>query len=155
MSDERQYLKERAIKLLARREHSRAELWRKLEGATEEPGVLEAVLDELAVEAWQSDARFAESFTRHRIESGYGPLRIRSELQQRGVAGDNGLLSALAEDDWVSMAAEQRVRRFGPEIPHEWREKGRQGRFLAQRGYSRSQIEKALSMAPDEDQPVG
>ena len=154
MSDERQYLKERAIKFLARREHSRTELWRKLEGATDEADTLASVLDELAAEAWQSDARFAESFTRQRIETGYGPLRIRAELQQRGVAGDSEALTAMAEDDWISMAAEQRARRFGPQSPRDWKEKGRQGRFLAQRGYSRSQIEKALAMAPDEDPPA-
>lgn len=154
MSDERQYLKERAIKLLVRREHSRTELWRKLERATEETGILAEVLDELASEAWQSDARFAESFTRQRIEAGYGPLRIRAELRQRGVDGESEALTALAEDDWVSMAAAQRERRFGTP-PGDWKEKGRQGRFLAQRGYSRSQIEKALARAPDEDLPAG
>lgn len=155
MSDERQYLKERAIKLLARREHSRAELWRKLESATEEADLLAEVLDELAAEAWQSDARFAEAFTRQRIEAGYGPLRIRAELQQRGVDGDSEALTALVEDDWIRMAAEQRERRFGAQPPGDWKEKGRQGRFLAQRGYSRSQIEKALAMSPDEDLPAG
>lgn len=155
MSDERQYLKERAMKLLARREHSRTELWRKLERATDDVEPLAEALDELASEAWQSDARFAESFSRQRIEAGYGPLRIRAELEQRGVPGDSEALTALAEDDWIGMAAEQRERRFGVQLPGDWKEKGRQGRFLAQRGYSRSQIEKALVMAPDEDFSAG
>ncbi|PAU80209.1 recombinase RecX [Halovibrio salipaludis] len=153
MSDDRQYLRERAMKLLARREHSRLELWRKLERAAENGELLAEVLDELAGEGWQSDERFAESFSRQRIETGYGPLRIRSELEQRGVSGDSQALTALAEDDWVSMAQQQRQKRFGPEAPADWKEKGRQGRFLAQRGYSRSHIEKALAMTPDDGLP--
>lgn len=153
MSDPKQYLKERALKLLARREHSRLELWRKLEKAAESADLLAQVLDELASEDWQSDERFAESFSRQRIEAGYGPLRIRSELEQRGVSGDSQALSTLADDDWVSMALEQRQRRFGADAPRDWKDKGRQGRFLAQRGYSRSQVEKALTLTPDEDLP--
>ncbi|MEQ6886007.1 regulatory protein RecX [Salicola sp. Rm-C-2C1-2] len=153
MSDPKQYLKERALKLLARREHSRLELCRKLEKAADSADLLAEVLDELADEDWQSDDRFAESFSRQRIEAGYGPLRIRSELEQRGVSGDSQTLSALADDDWVSMALDQRRRRFGPDAPRDWKEKGRQGRFLAQRGYSRSQVERALTMTPDEDLP--
>ncbi|KAA8976940.1 MULTISPECIES: regulatory protein RecX [Gammaproteobacteria] len=154
MSDDRQYLRERAMKLLARREHSRLELWRKLERAAESGELLAEVLDELAGEGWQSDERFAESFSRQRIEAGYGPLRIRSELEQRGVSGDSQALTALAEDDWVNMALEQRQKRFGPEAPAEWKEKGRQGRFLAQKGYSHSHIEKALAMTPDDGLPT-
>ena len=153
MSDPRQYLKERALKLLARREHSRLELCRKLEKAAASADLLAEVLDELAAENWQSDERFAESFSRQRIEAGYGPLRIRSELEQRGVSGDSQTLSAMADDDWVSMALEQRRRRFGSDAPRDWKDKGRQGRFLAQRGYSRSQVEKALTMTPDADLP--
>lgn len=151
MSDDKQYLKERAMKLLARREHSRTELWRKLERATDAVEALGEALDELAAEAWQSDARFAESFSRQRIEAGYGPLRIRAELEQRGVPGDSEALTALAEEDWSRMAMEQRERRFGTQLPGDWKEKGRQGRFLAQRGYSRSHIEKALAAAPGGD----
>ncbi|WP_077529059.1 regulatory protein RecX [Vreelandella utahensis] len=154
MSDDRQYLRERAMKFLARREHSRLELWRKLERTAESGELLAEVLDELASEGWQSDERFAESFSRQRIETGYGPLRIRSELEQRGVSGDSEALTALAEDDWVSMAREQRQKRFGPDAPADWKEKGRQGRFLAQRGYSRSHIEKALAMSPGDEVPT-
>lgn len=142
------------MKLLARREHSRLELWRKLERSTENGDLLAEVLDELAGEGWQSDERFAESFSRQRIEAGYGPLRIRSELEQRGVSGDSQALTELVEDDWVSMAREQREKRFGREAPVEWKEKGRQGRFLAQRGFSRSHIEKALAMTPDDGLPT-
>ncbi|XOZ33869.1 regulatory protein RecX [Halomonadaceae bacterium KBTZ08] len=151
MSDDRRSVKDRALKLLARREHSRFELGRKLDRSGGNTELVEEVLDELVAEGWQSDERFAESFSRQRIEAGYGPLRIRSELEQRGVKGHSQALTALAEDDWVSMARAQRQRRFGEEAPADRKERGRQGRFLAQRGFSRSQVEKALSVAPDED----
>lgn len=151
MSDDSRSVKERALKLLARREHSRFELGRKLAGPGGSTEVVEEVLDELVAEGWQSDERFAESFSRQRIEAGYGPLRIRSELEQRGVRGNSQALTALAEDDWVSMAREQRQRRFGVEPPADRKQRGRQGRFLAQRGFSRCQVEKALAVAPDED----
>ena len=73
-----------AMNLLARREHSRAELKEKLLKREFEPDEVEATVASLADRNLISDERFAESFATGRIRRGQGPVRIRQELRQRG-----------------------------------------------------------------------
>lgn len=131
--------------LLARREHSRLELERKLRQRGMDSADLVPVLDELAAAGLQSDARFAEHYARSRAERGYGPLRIRAELQERGI-GSAGIAAALAtlEGDWTGQARLAREKRFGPNRPADLKERARQTRFLLQRGFSQEQIRQAL-----------
>jgi len=144
-------LESRALRLLGRREHSRLELWRKLHRQAEDEGQLGRVLDHLEDSGWLDNARFAEVYARQRKEAGYGPVRIRAELEQRGIDAEPLSLAAVTETEWLKEARRQRARRFGGDKPRSWKEKGRQGRFLAQRGFSGGQIEAALgSGAPEE-----
>ncbi|MDC0664258.1 regulatory protein RecX [Marinobacter sp. SS21] len=135
-----------ALRLLARREHSRLELSTKLRQRRLPSDLIETVLDEFETEGWLSDDRFAEVFVRQRMDSGYGPIRIRGELQQKGVDGVPVCLAEIGQDDWSDRAIRVRERRFGlRDIQEDWPEKGRQARFLTQRGFSASQIERALA----------
>lgn len=134
-----------AVRLLARREHSRAELNRKLAARGIEPGLIGEVLDALARRRLQSDERYAESLIASRIGRGQGPVRIRRELAERGV--DPALVEAAIENagaDWPQLARKTRSRRFGAEIPTDWNERGRQARFLEYRGFTGEQIRFAL-----------
>ncbi len=135
----------RAVGLLARREHSRLELIRKLRQRGFAEHDLLPVLDALAAANLQSDERYAESYARSRAERGFGPLRIRAELQERGIDG-NGIESALAalEQDWSEQARTAREKRFGAEPPQDIQQRMRQTRFLQQRGFSHDQIRSAL-----------
>ena len=72
--------------LLARREHSARELSHKLKSRDYDEVSIQAVIESLIDEGLQSDDRFAEQFTRSRVEKGYGPIRIRQELRERGIA---------------------------------------------------------------------
>lgn len=134
-----------AVRLLARREHSRAELFRKL-GERGAPGELvEQVLDSLAARRLQSDERYAETLVSSRAGRGQGPVRIRRELAERGVAAatiDETLEGA--GQDWFALARDTRRRRFGEDAPAEWNERVRQSRFLEYRGFSSEQIRFAL-----------
>jgi len=76
-------IENRALRLLARREHSRTELWYKLYRRAEDDSQLVRVLDQLESAGWLDDRRFAEVYARQRREAGYGPVRIRAELEQR------------------------------------------------------------------------
>lgn len=139
-------LENRALRLLGRREHSRLELWHKLYRRAADDAQLARVLDQLESGGWLDDSRFAEIYARQRREAGYGPVRIRAELEQRGVAEEPEALSGVSETEWREAACQQRLRRFGSlESGLSWKEKGKQGRFLAQRGFSRTQIEAALA----------
>jgi len=136
-----------ALRLLARREHSRQELALKLRQRKIEPDIIDMVLDEYEAEGWLDDQRFAEIFTRQRMDVGYGPVRIQAELQQRGVHQSPDCLNEVAEESWIAMAARLRERRFGLAPVHEdLPEKMRQARFLARRGFSSAQVEKALGV---------
>ncbi len=143
----------RALRLLGRREHSRSELWHKLARREPEPSVVDRVLDHLEAQGWLSDERFAEIYARQRLDAGFGPLRIRAELEQRGVSSTPAALEGVDETTWCRMALKQRRQRFGLSGDLDWKEKGRQGRFLAQRGFSMSQIERALG-ASDTDEEL-
>ena len=134
-----------AVGLLARREHSRVELARKLAARGAPPEIVEAVLDGLVARGLQSDARSAESLVTSRLGRGQGPVRIRRELLQQGLEAETAddALEAHA-DDWQALAREVRKRKFGSEVPRAWKERARQMRFLEYRGFSGDQIRAAL-----------
>ena len=97
----------------------------------------------LRSEGLQSDARFAETWVHHRIERGYGPLRIRQELRERGVPAD--LIDRYLDEkdpDWIARLSELRRRKYGTSTPSSYREQARQSRFLYQRGFSSEQIRR-------------
>lgn len=153
MSEEqRRTLKNRAIGLLARREHSVAELRRKLQGA-DGGDQLEVVLEELAEANLQSDARFAEALVRSLIQRGQGPLRVRQALQQKGV-GVSLVQQALAEAevDWFELANNVHQRRFGSSPADQPKERARQIRFLLYRGFNQDQVNYALEQAQQRQQ---
>ncbi|OQX44617.1 MAG: hypothetical protein B0D85_06675, partial [Candidatus Sedimenticola endophacoides] len=79
---DRQALEQALMRLLAAREHTRAELRGKLASRCAEPQLLEQVIDELRERGLQSDGRFAEQYVSSRMRRGFGPLRIRRELQE-------------------------------------------------------------------------
>jgi len=138
--------------LLARREHGRRELRDKLLQRGFEPDRVEQVLAELAGEGLQSDERFTEAYLRQRRERGYGPLRIRQELQQRGIA-EALITGAMAcyEGDWSELAWQARCKRFGSVPPADLRERARQTRFLQYRGFSGADIRRALDHEMTDD----
>jgi regulatory protein len=134
-----------AVRLLARREHSRKELARKLHARGVPPELVDEVLQGLQARRLQSDERYAESLVNSRVSRGQGPVRIRRDLSQQGIPDediDNALEAAGV--DWYALARETRVRRFGEEAPAEWKERARQARFLEYRGFSGDQIREAL-----------
>ena len=130
--------------LLARREHSALELERKLaaRGFLDDP-IAEAIRG-LRRDGLLSDERFAEAFVSARARRGQGPIRIRMELGQRGV--EAALIDSALEDaaDWAAEAAAAREKRFGSELPVDYRERARQARFLQYRGFDGDHIQLAL-----------
>ncbi|MDX1451833.1 MAG: regulatory protein RecX [Oleiphilaceae bacterium] len=146
-SSDYQSLYQRAVAMLAKREHSRVELKQKLSRNTSDVAMIEQVLTALQADNYQSDERFAESLVRSRVARGKGPLFVVQELRQHGLT--DALIEqslAQAEVDWFAMAAEVRARRFGPGDTHaDFKAKAKQMRFLAQRGFSQDHIEHAIA----------
>jgi regulatory protein len=129
-------VRRRALALLAQREHSRAELHRKLRKLCADEIVLEQVLDVLANECLQSDDRHAHSYARQRAERGYGPVRIAQELRERGASKQvaEAALQAV-ETDWLQLARAARSKHFGESLPFSAIERAKQIRFLRYRGF--------------------
>ena len=136
---------QRACDFLARREHSRRELQNKLARGCGDKVLIEALLDKLSSEGLQSDERFTESFVHHRIDKGQGPIKIYQELKQRGV--DQSLIEkclASVSINWLSLAENIRIKKFGNEIPDDYQMKAKQSRFLYSRGFSSELIGQLL-----------
>lgn len=126
-----------AMNLLARREHSVRELRNKLLRRFPDEEMIAEQLQRLTDERLQSDARFADSYARQRCEKGYGPLRVREELRERGVdEADILLVMDALEIDWTALAAEVMRKKFGAAPPRDIKEKARRGRFMQYRGFS-------------------
>ena len=145
-----------ATALLARREHSRAELARKLVrrlGGTGSPGEVEAVLDKLQRRGLLSETRFAASVVRTRSLR-IGDARLAYELRTRGVPAEvaAAALSDLrrAGESELVRARDVWSRRFGV-APGSAEERARQARFLLRRGFSAEVIRKVLSGLPGDD----
>jgi regulatory protein len=142
----------RAMDLLARREHSRVELERKLGSRGFTDITLSATLDDLEQEGLLADHRFAESFIRARAGRGQGPVRILAELGARGV--DAAIAAEIIREsgvDWPGLAVEVRIKRFGRDTPAGYLERARQARFLQYRGFEGDQIAAALDQTADFD----
>jgi regulatory protein len=141
-----------ALELLARREHSRRELTRKLGTRGFPDDAIASALDGLERSGALAEARFTETFVRSRIAKGQGPARIRAELAQRGVADDevDGALRE-AQVDWLATVRAVRKKRFGSELPRDFRERARQARFLEYRGFGSAEIRAALELDADSD----
>jgi regulatory protein len=127
-----------AMDLLARREHTRKELARKLSKKFRAvPEIVEEELDKLKAEDLQSDARLAEVFIRSRVSRGQGPVKIKMELKGKGVDDETlGLAFETCEVDWFALVAQVARKRFGESAPSDVKERARRGRFLQQRGFN-------------------
>lgn len=134
-----------AIGFLAQREHSRLELERKLARRFAQDGLVAVVLDDLQRRGLVSDQRFAESYVAMRMRKGFGPLRIRAELKERGIEG--ALVDACLDtgrETWMGQLREAASHRFGTEAPSGRAEQGKQARFLQYRGFPESLIRDYL-----------
>lgn len=140
-TDDPQSLERIAVGLLARREHGRAELMRKLMARGYAAADVDPLLDRLAVQRLQSDARFAEAYVRARSARGYGPQRIRAELRERGITAEQiDLAFAMQPVADTPHIDDIWRRKYAGRLPADYRERARQMRFLQQRGFSLADI---------------
>ena len=142
-------LRERALRLLARREHSRAELGRKLKEHARAGDDLEALLDDLSHRKLLSDERYAESRA-HALSRKFGAARIAHELRARGLDKDLADKASKAARATELERAREVWRRKFRSAPKTREERARQMRFLQSRGFSFDAI-RAVVTGADED----
>ncbi len=136
-------LKGRALRLLAAREHSRAELQKKLATHEEAPGELARALDELQAKGFINEQRVVESLI-HRRAAKLGTGRLRQELQAKGIGAEAmaEAVQALRSTE-VERAREVWRKKFG-EPATDAAGRARQMRFLASRGFGGDAIRRVL-----------
>lgn len=128
-------LRTRALRLLARREHSRLELERKLAPHAESPGELVGLLDDLVQRGWLSEQRVIEQVV-HARRAKFGSRRIRQELVDKGIGAE--LIAAAVERlrvDEIDAAMSLWQKKFGS-LPRNMAERARQIRFMQGRGFA-------------------
>ena len=137
------------MRLLAAREHSRAELQRKLAPHETEPGSLARALDELAAKGFISEQRVAESVARRR-GARLGAARVIQELRAKGVEAQVlAETAAQLKDTELARARDVWVRKFG-EPAADPAARLRQMRFLAARGFAPEVISRVVKGAEDD-----
>jgi regulatory protein len=127
------------LKMLMRREHSRLELFQKLQTKGFDVDVVNNSISKLVGQNYQSDDRFSEEFIQMRFNQGKGPVKIASELKMRGINTFD-----LSVFDWFQLAKEIRQRKFGDLSSLDFKETAKQKRFLQSRGFTLDQINQAF-----------
>jgi len=136
-------LRERALAMLARREHTRAEMTRKLSRHSDSPEQVQQLLDALAARGWLSETRFAESRA-NALAHRFGSRKVEHDLKSRGVSAE--VVAQAVERAQVQELDHCRAaweRKFGI-LPQNAAERGRQMRFLAGRGFSAEAVRQVL-----------
>ena len=139
-----------AIAALARREHSRVEIDRKLQRLLqggETAADIALVLDRLESRGLLSDQRMAQALVRSRAMR-YGRLRLQQDLQRRGVDRETIAAALPPPEDESAVARALWERKFGQAATTP-QERARQGRYLAARGFAGSIIARILSVGED------
>jgi regulatory protein len=140
-----------ALDALARRDHSSADLRRKLLEKGYDAVVVAPLLDTLRAEKLLDDRRYTANFVAYHAARGSGPLRVRADLRRHGLEG------TLVEEcidvfpDWIVHLRKAQQKKFGVKLPSTYAEKQRQARFLGYRGFTSAQIRSALGFDIDLD----
>jgi regulatory protein len=142
---------DKALGLLARREHSARELKTKLAARGHKADEAGPAIEQLKDRHYQSDDRFAVSMARRRAAQGYGPRRIQAELKSHGMT-DAAIREAVAavEVDWVAIAAAQLRRRHGSVVPADHEARAARAGFLLRRGFDPATV-RAVTRAEVDD----
>ncbi|KFD17457.1 MULTISPECIES: regulatory protein RecX [Tatumella] len=151
-------LLDRAMRLLAQRDHPEQELREKIhlslrrselrQGSAEplDEEALEQVIAYCHENGWLNDDSFTERFIVSRSRSGYGPQRIRQDLTQKGV--DRHVIERAmseADVDWLACASDVAQKKYGDQGPACLKEKAKAQRFLYSRGFLMADIRAVLA----------
>ena len=144
-----------AIAYLARRDFSASDLRRKLKDRGFTETAVEPVIKDLEASNVVNDDRYGENVVAYRSRRGLGPARIRQELKQSGLSADTiqTTMDKAKDDgpDFIGLARAAKIRKFGPDLPKDWKERSRQARFLQYRGFSTDHIRAVLEGPVDDE----
>ncbi|MGV6988019.1 recombination regulator RecX [Testudinibacter sp. P80/BLE/0925] len=142
------------MNLLARRDYSCEEIRQKMTAKAFAAEDIETVLQHCRQKGWQSDQRFCEHFLLSRSRKGYGPARIKQELQQKGIASD--LISAQFAQtalDWFELAESVFQKKFSNIQTAQWdmKQKQKAWRFMSNHGFQPDHFRHLFKLDSDDD----
>lgn len=138
----------RAVHLLSLREHSKLELSQKLERKFSNSIQIRDVVERLAKEGYLSDERFTECYVRARRSRGFGPVKIRKELLDKGII--NSILDGFLNVNsslWLEAAQRQYKKKYGETPVDDFKSWAKRARFLHSRGFSKEHIDAVVPVA--------
>lgn len=130
------------LKLLAIRDYSEYELRCKLQAKNFSAAEIEEVITTCQSKNWQNDMRFCEQFLFSRVHKGYGLLRIKQEMQQKGIQNEVFQhVLAQNEIDWFALAKQVLVKKYpNYSAEKDLKNKQKMWRYLYSRGFSQAEI---------------
>jgi regulatory protein len=139
-----------ALGLLARREHSKFELQQNLSKKGFVSQEVAKIIHELASQGLQSEDRFIEGYVTMRSRRGFGPVRIKAELQERGIDKEQ-IEQFITENDpvWFELVKSVRHKKFGKNIPRDLCEMMRQKKYLYYKGFTGDHIKRIFKYEED------
>ncbi len=141
-------IRSRAVKLLTTREHSRLELTRKLTARGYPADDIDTVLDDLEQAELLSESRLIEVYVAERLSKGFGPVRIRFELREKGLSDAQFEPHLhIPDDDCLALIGAAHDRRFGAGSRDESQTLAKRARFLEYRGFPSHLIARFLEGA--------
>ena len=148
--DESKAIRIKIMDFLSRREHSSKEIYQKMSRRVESKDMLNEEINRLISDGLISDERFAESYFQSRRNRGFGPLRIRNELSQRGVSESN-FNSIQSDTDWSAYAFYALEKKINGKKLDDMKAILKLKNFLNYRGFEFQDIDKAFSMLNEEN----
>jgi regulatory protein len=139
------------VDALARRDYASEDLRVKLLEKGYDAAVVTQLLDVLRGEKLLDDRRYVENFVAYHAARGQGPLRVRQDLRRHGLQGPLVEEYLDAYPDWIAQLQKARLKKFGAQLPENYADRQRQGRFLGYRGFTSAQIRRALGFDVDLD----
>ncbi|MFT6387654.1 MAG: regulatory protein [Cellvibrionaceae bacterium] len=138
-------IKRSALNYLARRDHSRLELYQKLVAKGFQSNDIKSVLEYLQSKSYQSDERFADMYIRSRINAGDGPFKIKISLRAKGIC--DSLALAVFDKlnvDWFEHAKALKNKRFGESLPEDLTALAKQVRYLKSKGFYQDHVNAVI-----------
>jgi regulatory protein len=130
-----------ALRILARREHSKLELTHKLHDKNFDQDKINDVIDLLEQKNFLNNTRFANSYARRRANKGLGKLRIQAELKQRGISKET-----MADIQWDDQETIKKIyqKKFGLKPMNDLKDKAKRINFLQYKGFGADEIRKVI-----------
>lgn len=147
-ADELQRVSTIAVRYLARRDYSRLELYQRLVAKGFQDAVINQVLEELQMQGYQCDERFADMFIRSRVNAGDGPFKIKIALRGKGIC--DSLALAVFDKlniDWFERVQAVKSKRFGEAVSQDVQEVSKQIRYLKNKGFYQDHINAVMAGA--------